>query len=78
LSSFGTCSQEEIIAFERLSKSEEVGVAFLPSARTALSVGGYQRTFPDQWAFVRYATENKLGLDFTTPPKRSDFIAAPR
>ncbi len=30
----------------------------------------YGRRFPDHWAFVRYATEQKLGLDFTTPPKR--------
>jgi tRNA A-37 threonylcarbamoyl transferase component Bud32 len=30
----------------------------------------YHRTFADQWEFVRYAREQHLGLDFTTPPKR--------
>jgi hypothetical protein len=35
----------------------------------------YQRKFADHWAFVRFAKEQeleqKLGFDFTTPPKRS-------
>jgi hypothetical protein len=30
----------------------------------------YHRPFADQWDFVRFATENKLGLDLTTPPSR--------
>jgi hypothetical protein len=30
----------------------------------------YQRSFADQWEFVRFAGERKLGLDFTSPPKR--------
>jgi serine/threonine protein kinase len=30
----------------------------------------YQRSFTDQWEFVRFAEEQKLGLDYTTPPKR--------
>jgi serine/threonine-protein kinase len=30
----------------------------------------YRGTFADHWAFVRFAEEQKLGLDFTTPPKR--------
>src|SRR5262249_38890018 len=30
----------------------------------------YQRPFADQWAFVRFAQQKKLGLDFTTPPQR--------
>ncbi|MFO0811553.1 MAG: serine/threonine-protein kinase [Gemmataceae bacterium] len=30
----------------------------------------YGRRFADHWAFVRYATDHHLGLDFTTPPKR--------
>ena len=29
----------------------------------------YQRKFADQWAFVRFAQEQQLGLDFTSPPK---------
>jgi serine/threonine protein kinase len=29
----------------------------------------YGRAFADQWDFVRFATENDLGLDLTTPPK---------
>jgi hypothetical protein len=31
--------------------------------------GHYKRAFADQWAFVRYAREEKLDLDFTSPPK---------
>jgi len=31
--------------------------------------GHYQHPFPDHWAFVRYAEEQKLGLDLTLPPK---------
>jgi hypothetical protein len=30
----------------------------------------YGRYFVNHWAFVRFATEQKLGLDFSTPPKR--------
>ena len=30
----------------------------------------HRRTFADQWEFVRYAKEQKLDLDFTSPPKR--------
>ena len=30
----------------------------------------YGRRFVNHWAFVRYATEQKLNLDFTTPPRR--------
>jgi hypothetical protein len=33
----------------------------------------YQRPFADQWAFVRFAQQKKLGLDFTTPPQRLVF-----
>jgi hypothetical protein len=30
----------------------------------------YRCRFADQWAFVRYAQENDLGLDLTAPPQR--------
>jgi hypothetical protein len=30
----------------------------------------YQRSFADQWEFVRFAKKRKLDLDLTTPPKR--------
>jgi hypothetical protein len=30
----------------------------------------YGRPFADPWDFVRFAEEQKLGLDFTTPPQR--------
>jgi hypothetical protein len=30
----------------------------------------HRRTFADQWEFVRFAEQQRLGLDFTTPPKR--------
>jgi hypothetical protein len=32
----------------------------------------YRRAFADVWEFVRFATEQNLGLDFTTPPKRRE------
>jgi hypothetical protein len=32
----------------------------------------YSRRFVNHWAFVRFAKEQKLDLDFTTPPKRPD------
>jgi hypothetical protein len=32
----------------------------------------YGRWFVNHWAFVRFATEKGLQLDFTTPPKRPD------
>jgi hypothetical protein len=32
----------------------------------------YGRRFVNHWAFVRYAQEQGLNLDFTTPPKRPD------
>lgn len=30
----------------------------------------YRQQFADHWAFVRFAQEQNLGLDFTSPPKR--------
>src|SRR5262249_18107777 len=30
----------------------------------------YRRKFADHWAFVRFAQEQNLGLDFTSPPRR--------
>ena len=38
----------------------------------------YKRHFVNHWAFVRFATEQKLGLDFTTPPKRPDNKGSPK
>jgi hypothetical protein len=32
----------------------------------------YGRRFVNHWAFVRFATEQKLSLDFTTPPRRPE------
>jgi tRNA A-37 threonylcarbamoyl transferase component Bud32 len=32
----------------------------------------YRRPFADHWEFVRFARQRKLGLDFTTPPRRPD------
>src|SRR5205823_6495366 len=32
----------------------------------------YGRSFATHWDFVRYAQEQGLDLDFTTPPKRPD------
>jgi hypothetical protein len=32
----------------------------------------YGRRFDTHWDFVRYAHEQRLDLDFTTPPKRPD------
>src|SRR5262249_13785264 len=43
-----------------------------PTRRVVLDRLGdhYGREFADQWEFVRFAEEQKLGLDFTSPPKR--------
>jgi hypothetical protein len=38
----------------------------------------YQRPFADQWDFVRFAQEQKLGLDLLTPPQRPGSPAADR
>jgi len=35
------------------------------------------RTFADQWEFVRFAEEQKLGLDFTTPVLPASVAAGP-
>ena len=32
----------------------------------------YRRRFVNHWGFVRFATDQKLGLDLTSPPKRPD------
>jgi hypothetical protein len=32
----------------------------------------YQQRFVDHWDFVRYAEKQRLGLDFTTPPRRPE------
>jgi hypothetical protein len=37
----------------------------------------YQRPFADQWDFVRFAKEQHLRLDLTTPPKRFGESALP-
>jgi hypothetical protein len=34
----------------------------------------YRRKFADHWEFVRFAQEQKLGLDSTTPPKRNALL----
>jgi tRNA A-37 threonylcarbamoyl transferase component Bud32 len=34
----------------------------------------YGRRFVNHWAFVRHATEQKLDLDLTTPPRRPELI----
>jgi hypothetical protein len=36
----------------------------------------YRRAFADPWAFVRFAHERQLGLDFTSPPQRPVRVAA--
>jgi hypothetical protein len=38
----------------------------------------YRRLFNDQWAFVRFAQEQNLGLDFTTPPHPPEMSAPTR
>jgi hypothetical protein len=51
-----------------------------PARRAVLDHLGmhYRRTFADQWEFVRFAEEQKLGLDFTTPPRPEAAAAAAR
>ena len=43
-----------------------------PARRAVLDqlANRHHRPFADQWEFVRFAQEQKLGLDFTTPPRR--------
>ena len=55
---------------ELLKMPPFVGVA----RRAVLDLLGnrYHRTFADQWEFVRYAKEQHLDLDFTTPPQRPE------
>ena len=38
----------------------------------------YDRPFADQWEFVRFAEERKLGLDLISPPGRPETVAAGR
>ena len=47
---------------------------FGPARRVVLDHLGnrYGRRFDNHWAFVRFAREQNLELDFTTPPKRPD------
>ena len=63
----------------RLSTQELVELLKMPTCygsarRVVLDHLGnrYGRHFVNHWAFVRYAREHNLGLDFTTPPKRPD------
>ncbi|MFI5457041.1 MAG: serine/threonine-protein kinase [Isosphaerales bacterium] len=37
----------------------------------------YGRRFVNHWAFARFATEQKLNLDFTTPPRRPSPASVP-
>jgi hypothetical protein len=37
----------------------------------------YRRTFADMWEFVRFAEEQKLGLDLTSPPRKPEPAVAP-
>jgi hypothetical protein len=34
----------------------------------------YRRPFADHWEFVRFAQQQNLGLDFTTPPRRTEAL----
>ena len=61
----------------RLSDQELVDLLKLPffvgdARRAVLDHLGcrYGRAFADQWDFVRFAEERKLGLDFNRPPSR--------
>ena len=38
----------------------------------------HRRTFADQWEFVRYAKEQHLKLDFTTPAQQPEPLASAR
>jgi predicted ATP-grasp superfamily ATP-dependent carboligase/predicted Ser/Thr protein kinase len=63
----------------RLSTQDLVELLKMPtcfghSRRVVLDILGrrYGRRFFNHWAFVRFAHEQNLGLDFTTPPRRPD------
>ncbi len=63
----------------RLTTQELVDLLKMPTCfgaarRVVLEHVGnrYGRRFVNHWEFVRYATEQKLNLDFTTPPRRRE------
>jgi hypothetical protein len=47
--------------------------------RVVLDILGqrYQRHFANQWEFVRFAQEQHLDLDFTSPPRRPTLPSPP-
>jgi hypothetical protein len=51
-----------------------------PARRAVLDQLGiyHRRAFADQWEFVRFAQEQKLGLDLTSPPRRPEPFAVGR
>jgi hypothetical protein len=65
----------------RLSTQRLVDLLKLPTCFGARRVildhlgNRYHRTFKDQWEFVRFAREQNLDLDFTTPPHRPEAAA---
>jgi hypothetical protein len=69
----------------RLSTSQLVELLKMPgfvgaARRVVLDHLGnrYRRHFADVWEFVRFAREQHLGLDFTTPPQRPAATASGR
>ena len=62
------------LATQDLVKLLKVPTCFGQARRVVLHHLGnrYGRRFVNHWAFVRYAQEQGLDLDFTTPPKRPD------
>ena len=52
-------------------RGRRFGGAFGPCRRMVLDHLGnrFQRRFADQWEFVRFATEQRLFLNFTDPPQ---------
>jgi hypothetical protein len=63
----------------RLSTQQLVELLKMPTCvgearRVVLDYLGkrYGRCFADQWEFVRFAQQQRLDLDFTSPPKRPE------
>jgi hypothetical protein len=77
----GRCVRGQLKSATRRSTPDLVELlkqptCFGPARRVILDQleNRFRQKFADHWAFIRYAQEQNLGLDFTSPPKRPDFL----
>jgi hypothetical protein len=62
------------LSTQKLAELLKMPTCFGAARRVVLDHLGnrYGQRFVNHWEFVRFAEEKRLGLDFTTPPKRPD------